>query len=170
MNHPLEEEKIRQLFHELREEDDQNSPSFASTLETALSKVGSGNPFRFAWHVAFVAASILLIIGLAFLILRQYSTSQQINPPSTDDLILKLPDRNVEPLPLSPEIRLVTPPKTIRKKSRPIQFEPSPMLISRWQSPTDFLLRTPGAEWLKGVPRITDSSIRLKSIPVSEKN
>jgi hypothetical protein len=42
------------------------------------------------------------------------------------------------------------------------------MLISRWQSPTDVLLNTPGAELIKGVPQIMDSALSLKSMP--EKN
>jgi hypothetical protein len=43
-------------------------------------------------------------------------------------------------------------------------------LSFKWQSPTDFLLRTPGADLLKSVPRITDSVIRFGVIRPDEKN
>lgn len=170
MNQQSEEEKIRQLFHELREEDDRHTPSFASILEAALSKTESDKPRRFAWQLALVTASIILIVSLALLILRQSSPQQSINPAPTDDLILRLPDRKIEPSPAPLIMKSVEPRKIIRRKSLPARFHQPSMLISRWQSPTDFLLNTWGAELLKSVPRVTDSAVNLKPISTVEKN
>ncbi len=169
MNQRSEEEKIRRLFHELREEDDQCAPSFSSILEARLSKTGSAKPGRFIWRAAMATASIILIVGLA-LLLRQYSSRQNTYPAPTDESIARAPYLNkARP---APQINPVgnEPQKPVRRKARPAQFRETSRLISRWQSPTDFLLRTPGAELLKNVPRITDSAVNLKSIPTAEKN
>ncbi len=167
MNQRSEEEKIRQLFHELREEDHLRAPCFSSALEAALSKTDARRPGRLIRQAAFVTASVILIISFA-LLLRHYSSRQQVDPAPTDKSISRAPDRKIEP-PALPETKFVGPQKIIRRKARPALFEQATM-ISRWQSPTDSLLRTPGEELLRLVPRITDSALNLKSIPDSEKN
>jgi hypothetical protein len=43
-------------------------------------------------------------------------------------------------------------------------------LISQWQPPTDFLLTWPGAQWLKTVPQLGESSVDVKAIRPEEKN
>ena len=41
--------------------------------------------------------------------------------------------------------------------------------IAQWHSPTAFLLDTPGIEWLRSVPRITDSAIGGTAAPLIER-
>ncbi|MEW6213366.1 MAG: hypothetical protein AB1631_34040, partial [Acidobacteriota bacterium] len=135
------------------------------------SKTQAFKPRRFVWQAAIAAASIIIIVGLALMIFRQYSARQSVNPAPADESIARLPEQQIEPTPgngvtPAPIINPIAPGKIARRKSRPAQFDS--MLISRWQSPTDFLLKTPGAELLNSVPRITDSTLDLKSIP--EKN
>lgn len=167
MNQMSEEEKIRQLFHESREEDRQRAPSFANTLEAARSKPIPDRPLF--WQAAIAAASIILIIGLVLMI--RYSASENVSPAPADESIARSPDQKIEPthgdgIKPAPIIKPVAHGKIARRKSRTAQFDSR--LISRWQSPTDFLLKTSGSDLLKSVPRISDSTINLKTMP--EKN
>jgi hypothetical protein len=41
--------------------------------------------------------------------------------------------------------------------------------MAQWHSPTAFLLDTPGIEWLRSVPRITDSAIGGTTAPLIER-
>jgi hypothetical protein len=44
-------------------------------------------------------------------------------------------------------------------------------LLSQWRSPTEFLMRTPGEEFLKTIPRLNESLIEIKLFePTQKKN
>ncbi len=47
---------------------------------------------------------------------------------------------------------------------------PSSLAISYWQSPTDFLLHSPGELWLRTVPRIGESLAKIKAVSSDKKN
>lgn len=76
MNHDRDAEKIRELLHELKKEDERLAPTFARHWERALSQTGKARPFR---RVFPVAAAVLLIVlgGLLVLFFRPLT-----NPPS----------------------------------------------------------------------------------------
>lgn len=169
MNQLSEEEKIRQLFHESREEDRQRAPSFANTLEAARSKPIADKPRPLLWQAAAMAASIIIIIGIILMI--RYSASESVSPAPAGESIARSPEQKIEPTPSdgikpAPIIKPVAHGKIARRKSRPAQLDSR--LISRWQSPTDFLLKTSGSDLFKSVPRISNSTINLKTMP--EKN
>ncbi len=42
--------------------------------------------------------------------------------------------------------------------------QPPAILISEWRSPTEFLLRIPGEELLRRVPRLDESLVNIKAI------
>lgn len=48
-------------------------------------------------------------------------------------------------------------------------MRPEIALLSQWRSPTEFLLRTPGEQLLKSVPRLNESLIRV-NIVETDKN
>ncbi len=47
---------------------------------------------------------------------------------------------------------------------------PSTPAISSWQSPTGFLLHSPGELWLRTVPKIGESLTEVKAVPSDKKN
>ncbi len=47
---------------------------------------------------------------------------------------------------------------------RDLATSPSTPAISSWQSPTDFLLHSPGELWLRTVPKIGESLAEIKAV------
>jgi hypothetical protein len=54
-------------------------------------------------------------------------------------------------------------PKNIRRRTPP-RPQPEVTLISRWRSPTEFLLNSPGEQLLRTVPRLDDSLLKIKTV------
>jgi hypothetical protein len=66
-----------------------------------------------------------------------------------------------------------TPPslggKTIKpdrqpRRQRRVQRRPETLWLSQWRSPTEFLMRTAGDQFLKTTPRLNESLIEIKLI------
>jgi hypothetical protein len=176
MKHILEEKRIKQLFHELRQEDERHAPSFTSVLQAASSKARQAGPALFSLRVAVAAAMLILVGGLVFILLMPSlppaeSENSESSPPT-----VKLPYRQTQPP--APQIQPAPTleahqrkrPSLVRHKRSAARSRQPAMLISEWQSPTDFLLRTPGEQLLKTVPRVGESLIDFKPIIRDEKN
>lgn len=172
MKRSLEEQKIRQWFRDARQADAASAPDFAATLAARPTPSRAGRRVK-TWRVA-VAAVAIVVIGVAAFVFFTRSAA----PP---DLKAATPLESVEsplaePLPNSFALNLPTAIKrrpgrvsTARRKPRPDAGMPA-LLSLKWQSPTDFLLRTPGADLLKSVPSVGDSLIRLDRIHPDQKN
>ena len=63
MNQDWEEQKLRELFHELKQEDERFAPSFARDWEAALSRLGKARSPRRLVRVATAAMMLILLIG-----------------------------------------------------------------------------------------------------------
>ncbi|HJQ23367.1 MAG TPA: hypothetical protein VKA60_05585 [Blastocatellia bacterium] len=165
MNGNSEEQKIRQWFHEARQADAAHAPAFADVFAAAQSKPRR-DVRRLAWRIAFASVA-LVAIGIAAFVFFEQSKSQ----PAIRANLQPLPYYPDSPrTPIAPPVPAVMPamPAKIRLAARSrrvaqprLTVEPSALLSFKWQSPTDFLLRTPGADLLKNVPRVTDSVIRF---------
>jgi hypothetical protein len=173
-----EENRIKELFHELRRDDERRAPAFARTMDAALSR--SVKTHR-GWQLLPVAAAtvMLILIGLSvFIIFRQSSTKtyqaaevEPVAPPdqsSQPEVIVSAPRKNGSPnkngLPNkngSPD-RIESPKPGKRRVAR--QRKLSPTLISDWQSPTDFLLETSGRQLLRTTPRVDESITSIKGL------
>ena len=103
---------------------------------------------------------------------------QPTEPPNAqvDNPISRLVDPSPHEPPPSNE-PVAAPEATRRKRERSGQRERSrtdshqhAMLLSRWQSPTDFLLKTSADPLLKTVPRVGESFMEIKPIVKDEKN
>ena len=183
MKRNSEEQKIRQWFHEARHADESRAPSFAEMLATTRAKNRSGG-WRLGWRIAFVTAS-LLIIGMAAFVFFKRSPKQPLDQVAGGSVTTRLPDDRPEsrpPVALNPPVTLPAEARKGRRtNSKPSHRGPrvvqprgeagqAALLSFKWQSPTDFLLRTPGADVLKTVPRLGDSLIRFDTLPSDEKN
>jgi hypothetical protein len=183
MNRDLEEQKIRQWFREARQRDESHAPAFVESLAAARSKTRRAGPGWFAWRIALVAIALIAISVTAFVFFKQ-STTQPLNKAAAGLNVERSLDDQHPPVAVDPPIvSVVTMPAIIRPRanSNPSHRRPrvaqsqgdfgqAAILSLKWQSPTDFLLRTPGADLLKTVPRIGDSLIRFDVIQSDEKN
>jgi hypothetical protein len=162
MNQDWREKRIRQLFRELGREDERNAPGFAGVVNAALlGGRGTGRRLRL-WRLAPLAAAPVLAIIVALLLLRSPST--ETASPEGGSSSLVLPNREtgpriIMPAPIvipSPEGAIITRGRRPRRAALPARN--SSLLISQWRSPTDYLLRVPGNELLKSIPRVPDST------------
>lgn len=188
MNQNLDEQKIRQLFRDARQADERAAPVFATTLAAATAQAEGRKPGAMFWRITVAAVALVVVSVLAVVIFRSSATQSKIDPEAQGGNIIPLPyDRSKESVdpehkdsivpffptpPESPFRRAGLRPLRRRPRSAPHQqsFAPSTTLISQWQSPTDFLLTTPGEQLLKTVPRLRQSSVELKTTLPDEKN
>ncbi|HKA17451.1 MAG TPA: hypothetical protein VKN18_03960 [Blastocatellia bacterium] len=173
MNRNGKEESIRQLFHELRCEDQRHAPQFGDLLTAARNRnEGSNIP---TWSIKFAAAAVLCVLVL---ITIRLSTPVR---PQEQQLV---PDSASGPLAASDKTtdvvrNLSQPPKTqrhpsIRRQSRPRQFSSSLAIamkaLSSWQSPTAALLDTPQDRMLNTLPRLGESLRTIKPLSPDQFN
>ena len=173
-----EESRIKELFHELKQEDERRAPAFARTMEAALSrsaKTSTSAKTRQPWRLLPVAvvAVMLILVGISvFIIFRQSATETyqaeiadtvaplaQPPPPS----VIENTPRKDESVDKKDSQR---PGKRRVARERPL----SPTLISDWRSPTDFLLETSSWQLLKATPRVDESITSIKDLFPEEKN
>jgi hypothetical protein len=169
-----EENRIKELFHELKQEDERRAPAFARILEAALS--GSAKT-RQPWPVlpVAVAAAMLILVGVfVFTVSRQSATetyqaesssSEPVAPlaePPAPGLAVSAPHKNESPN--KPE-----PTRSARRRVAQLR-RLSPTLISEWHSPTDFLLETSGWQLLRTTPRVDESITSIKGLFPEEMN
>jgi hypothetical protein len=181
MKQNLGEKNIERLFHELRREDEQRAPSFDIVLRAESSKAGKASPAWFSSRIAVAAAMFILVGGLVLISVMQSSlppteidtpvlSHQTIKPPyQLEPLPYRQPVPSIEQAPILEARRgeVARPVRHKRPAARPHQRA---MLISEWQSPTSLLLRTPGEQLLKTVPRVGESLIEIKRPVPDEKN
>jgi hypothetical protein len=74
------------------------------------------------------------------------------------------------PTPSSSEKRTIKPDRQ-RRKRRPAQLRPETLLLSQWRSPTESLMRVPGEQLLKIIPRLNEFLIEINLIaPTQQKD
>jgi hypothetical protein len=166
MNQEREERTIRELFRQLRRDDEPSAPPFAASLEDALSRNERTDRFRFVRPAA-VAIVVLLLLGGVWLSFPKRSAKTQF---PIDVGNSGTPAPNVEsppaPEPTSPSVA-DQPMKSNRHRQKHVQPRPATLLVSQWRSPTVSLLRTPGEQFLKTVPRLDESLIEIRPLASS---
>ena len=166
MNRNWDEETIRQLFHELRCQDQCNTPQFGEVLTAARNRNTSS--IILTWSIRFAGAAALCVLVLLTIRLSIPVTKpQEQSGPDSGPSSLAASDTTSEVV-----RNLTEPPKaqrhpTIRRQTRPRQF-PSSLAIamkslSSWQSPTAALLQTPQDEILNTLPRLGESLRTVKT-------
>ena len=157
MNQSLEEEKIRRLFRELRRADERLAPPFARVFEAASSQTGKANQPRFVFRLAAVAVALIALI-CAGLIFFNRSPGLLVRSESA---------RPIKPLPVLKDAasRAELPEKVStnrERRTRTARQRQSLVAISEWRSPTSFLLKNHGDEWLMDIPRLDESIVQIK--------
>jgi hypothetical protein len=162
MNQDWEEKAIRQLFRDERETDESVAPHFAATLEAAISRRRPARAGSLIRRAAIAVVALVAVGGLALLLLgRSGSGRQPVVSITQEESTSKPPAPN-----RSVEVAVATPQEPSKPAHRARGHRQSSVraatLISEWQSPTDFLLKTPGDQLLKTVPRVGVSAIEIK--------
>lgn len=138
MNQQPEDGKIRELFQQLRREDERGARSFSDFWNAALltqgSRQGKSGRRWIAWRLAAVTA-VMAIVGAGWWMYSRPSTMLQA-------------------------------PVEMARLVRPVDasFSAPAILISQWRSPTESLLHAPGEQLFKSVPRVDESVVNIEAI------
>ena len=178
MEYVGEEKRIRELFRELRLENERLTPQFAGLWIRA--QAAPARPLR-AINLSFALATALLVCALVSLAL--WSRPWQINSPSGITGV-NPPVQSVSPVVIrKPAIATIVPLSTIQPSSikRVIRRQTQSLAlnkteineataISKWESPTASLLRSPSEQVLTTVPQFNDAVKDMKSfLPSTDK-
>ncbi len=120
-----EEERVKTLFQQLREEDERHAPSFAHGWSEALSRWDTPRRRWALWRLATGAAALMLLGAGWWLFVREPTKEQA-------------------------QIEMI--------------------VISQWRSPTESLLRIPGEQLFKRVPRLDESLVNIKAAIRDQEN
>jgi hypothetical protein len=184
------EKKIRALFRELKQEDEQVAPQFVGVWNRAQARSTqalSPRPSR-AFKISFAVTATLLIVALCSLALWSRSW-QQGRQPSSASLVIELATpvstSDTSPLTLEPEQQRkkklshrVSSTRRTRRLAARRQAElvarhaaiHEAAFISSWQSPTAMLMQSPAEDVLMSLPQLNQSAAGLQSfLPESEK-
>lgn len=160
-----EEQRIRELFQQLKEEDERHAPSFTGDWNAALSRRERPRRSLAVWQLAATAALILLGAGWWMFFKQPTNRQAPIEIGKSNNSAA-----DAAP-PVSPSPAPVRNPPNVTRRQRPLaRPRPPATLVSQWRSPTESLLRTPGEQLFKRVPRLDESIVNIKAIIPDQKN
>ena len=176
MNLNGDEKRIRQLFREMSLDDQRRAPQFASVLAAARSGMARSQnrtrSLRFATAIAILCAALLIAMAI---IVR----SSKPNGPARDEQAVTPivpPEAPSNIAPKQPGVGApgVEPRRVIIRRVRhhrtTDQLAVAMNSLFAWQSPTASLLKTPGDELLRSLPRLGESLQTTKSFSPDQFN
>ena len=170
MKQGLEEQKIRRLFQQLKQDDERSAPGFESVLAQKPERVARSRSLAFGFATAVVLLATFLGAWLLWANRSKPASQEQIAQP------IVTPERKPNFVSPSPTDPTPTPEREAGRVPSPRRRGPlrlvvaSAALISQWRSPTQTLLSTPGCEIMKSVPKLDDSIIRVNQARPIENN
>jgi hypothetical protein len=171
---------LKSLFSEGRARDHKSATRFQTDWEQARSKMAASSRVSFKYAIAI--ASVAAIALSAALVIRIIHAPSPQSSPGTPEQSAGLhdlvghpsvapgppqPDPSYVPQPTLPKngkvagIERVRNSRKERRKYVESEVYQDNQLISTWRSPTDFLLKSPGRDFLNRVPNIDDSLVRI---------
>jgi len=175
MNLNWDEKRIRQLFGEMSRDDARRAPDFerlaqAGSRGVARSKAG----VRTLALAGSFAVLLVAVVTAAVLIVRHPNNQ---SPSDADRHVAGSVAPAVSPdtviPPTHPSVAATHLPvphaaKRVRSQRRSNELAIAMKSLSAWQSPTASLLKAPGEELLKSLPRLGDSLQTLRSFSLDE--
>lgn len=161
MNLNGEEKRIQQLFREMSSDERRRAPEFASVL-AAPGKArlrGGSRSLRLAMAVAMIFAGLLVAAALILTpskpqgLAESTQAQEPVSKPESPDGV-EPSQRNLQ----APTPALLPKRASRRRTDRTTLVMKS---LFAWRSPTASLLKTPGDELLRSLPRLGES---LKTI------
>ncbi|MEK6322789.1 MAG: hypothetical protein AABN33_14025 [Acidobacteriota bacterium] len=175
MNLNGDEQRIQQLFREMSRDDERRAPEFASVVEAASSRTRPQNGTRasaLAWAVAGIFIAMLISVSFAVRHPKAQAptdagdpvaASKQPSENASTNTLPKLVDTNSTPA-------RRTIPKRVRRKRHSDELAIRMKSLYAWQSPTASLLKAPGEEIFKSLPRLGESLRSIKIFSPDEFN
>ena len=173
MNLNGDEKRIQQLFREMSRDDQRRAPQFASVLAAARSGMARSQnrtrSLRFAMAVAILCAALLIAMAII-------ERPSKPNGPARDE---QAAGSTVSPPSIAPKQPGVGAPgierrrviiKHARHHRTTDQLSVAMNSLFAWQSPTASLLKTPGDELLRSLPRLGESLQTIKSFSPDQFN
>lgn len=177
MNLNWDEKRIRQLFGEMSRDDARRAPDFEMLMRAGSRSVARSKSSVQALVAAAVAVLLVAVVTSAVLIVRHPSSSQ--SPSGADRPVAEsvAPPESPEPvIPRRPPsvatnhapVRQAA--RRIRNQRRSNELAIAMKSLSVWESPTASLLKAPGEELLKSLPRLGQSLETLGSFSPDQIN
>src|SRR6185503_5262090 len=112
-----QEEQIKELFQQLKRDDERRAPSFTSVWQTAMSR---SNKAAGRWpilRVALAAIVVLMLAGVWFVFSRQTSVERVAQPPAPPEVSVPSVPHNDPPPKLASSDN--PPRKVVRRRRAP---------------------------------------------------
>lgn len=146
------EKRIRELFAEMRREDERAAPPFSlhwQKVQHPASELPHRRP-----RLRFAIVAGLCIAALAAFIFSKKHANHQLPSKSAQPMAVAPQTATAEPV--APTIKGQSSPKPVKQKRAPAHGSRATMSISAWQSPTASLLRSPSGELLSTLPQLDE--------------
>lgn len=177
MNLNGDEKRIQRLFREMSSDDQRRAPEFAGVLAAATSRnVRSQNrsrSLRFAMAAAMVFAALLIAMAIIVKPWKPHGAAALDERASAPALHPEVPP-SVVPSPPSVGFTNAGPRMPVAKRAghrQPSnQMDSATKSLFAWRSPTASLLKTPGDELLRTLPRLGESLQTIKSFSPDQFN
>ena len=177
MNLNGDEKRIRQLFRDMSCEEERRVPGFARVMAAAGSRAGRSQSgtrlFTLAWAVSVIFIAILIAVSF---VMRHSRPQPQVDP---GDQVAEAPPSTEREPATGLSVPVVNPPGAIAPRTKPKRVHRSRhsnelairmKTLSAWRSPTASLLKAPGEEMLKSLPRLGESLHSIKILSPDEFN
>lgn len=152
---------MRKLFQQLREEDERHAPVFTHDWNVSLLRLEKPRRRWDVWRLTAAAIALILLGAGWWMFFRQPMTRQApIEIVRSDPPTPYVTPPTVSPSPVTAK----NPHYVIRRQRSVVRPQPPASLISQWRSPTESLLRTPGEQLFKRVPRLDESFVKIKAV------
>jgi hypothetical protein len=187
MNPNQEEHEIRQLFRALKRADEGLAPPFIRDWGAASAQINKAPHARLTFRLSVTAVVALALLGSFAFIVFNRLPMQPIPPTALAPAAVNAPS---PPPPAAAHTALASHAESSQASQRhkaklalatgfgnkqkagrrplPGQSQLPDMLISRWHSPTDFLLRSPGDRLLRTIPRLSATTAEIKALSFDE--
>ena len=166
-----DEERIRQLFHELNGQEQSLAPRFTGVLARAENRNNGSRKLALSLKFAGVAGLCLAVL-LTIRLLRPVSSEEPDRDSAPPDVIASSPT-DAGKTNISGTMNIERRPGA-RRRSRKQQFSRSLAItmksLSSWQSPTATLLQIPQDDMLRTLPRLGESLRTIKSFSPDQFN
>lgn len=169
MNLNGHEKRIRQLFLEMSHDDEAGTPSF----ESVLNSTRTAQRVR-AWSPAIAWGLAMLVLAVVVALLALARTPKPVNAPDERAVVAPTSVEEAPPVQHSFEKpalpKQATQPKRRQARRTTDQVTLAIKSLSAWQSPTASLMKYPGEDLLKTLPRLGESLETIKFLSTDQFN
>jgi hypothetical protein len=173
MNLNGDEKTIQRLFREMSLEDVVRTPEFARVLEAASRRTAHSLRRIKSMRLAVVVATLIVVALLAVLAVRQRQ-SETAKSSGEQAILAPAPPSTQQ----AETVRQKDAPRGVKHRvAKRVRHRPPANELAidtkslfAWQSPTASLLKSPGEDFFKSLPRLGDSFENIKTYSPNDWN